>query len=64
MFDPSPLDQCSDATREKYDRAKWAYDVARADYLEAWQAVLREAHAKNQMDDARSDVEGISADTR
>lgn len=53
MFEPSPLDQCSDATREKYERAKWTYDCARAEYLEAWQAVMREAHARGEMADHR-----------
>lgn len=50
--------------QERYDKASWVYACAHKELHEAWLALTRENYARNQMDDARSDAEGISADTR
>lgn len=52
MIEPSPYSLVSEETQTKYDRAKWEYDSARAHYLEMWQALMREAYARQEMADA------------
>lgn len=52
----TPIDElllCSPEARDRYERDRFAFDVATKNLMEIWRAVIREAYARAEMADAR-----------
>jgi hypothetical protein len=55
-----PVDElllCSPETRDRYERDRFAFDVATKNLMESWRAVIREAYAASECADARGKCE-------
>lgn len=53
MNTPDELALCSPAARERYERDRFAFDVATRNLMASWKAVIREAYCACEQADGK-----------